>query len=225
MNLPDEQSCQNPIDQNSTVQEPAGLEPTGQGDTGQQLETQPDAPNLYLALIHYPVVNKNGEIIGSALTNMDLHDIARAGRTFGVKAYYVVTPYKDQKTLAFQIMDHWTCGHGGRVNPARKSALERVRVAKTFEAVCNDIENEQGKPLVKIATSARPQGPTMSCRTLGQQLKGNAPHVIVFGTAWGLAPEVINQCDHILEPIQGSGSYNHLSVRSAASIYLDRIFR
>jgi len=187
------------------------------------LSKDPGALNLYLALIHYPVVNKNGQIIGSALTNMDLHDIARAGRTFGVKAYYVVTPYKDQRTLAFQIMDHWTHGHGGRVNPARKSALERVRVADTFEAVCTDIENEQGLAVVKVATSANGRGTTRSCRKLGQELKGNAPHVLVFGTAWGLTPEVINQCDHILEPIQGSGSYNHLSVRSAASIYLDRL--
>ncbi|WP_321492773.1 RNA methyltransferase [uncultured Desulfobacter sp.] len=185
--------------------------------------TDSGSRTLYLALIHYPVVNKRGQITGSALTNMDLHDIARAGRTFGVQAYYVVTPYEDQKTLAHQIMDHWTHGHGGTVNPARKSALERVRVADTFEAVCNDIENEQGKPLVKVATSANAEGPVLSCRQLGQQLKGNAPHVLVFGTAWGLAPEVISQCDHILESIQGSGPYNHLSVRSAASIYLDRL--
>lgn len=193
------------------------------GTKGHDSSNNPGTFNLYLALIHYPVVNKNGQITGSALTNMDLHDIARAGRTFGVKAYYVVTPYKDQRTLAFQIMDHWTQGHGGTVNPARKSALERVRVADTFEAVCNDIEKELGQTVVKVATSANTQGPTRSCRRLGQELKGNAPHVIVFGTAWGLAPEVINQCDHILEPIQGSGSYNHLSVRSAASIYLDRL--
>jgi len=179
--------------------------------------------NLYLALIHYPVVNKKGQITGSALTNMDLHDIARAGRTFGVKAYYVVTPYEDQKTLAYQIMDHWTSGHGGTVNPARKSALERVRVANTFDAVCRDIENEQGQAVVKVATSASARGATLGCRMLGQKLKDNTPHVIVFGTAWGMAPEVIGQCDYILEPIQGPGSYNHLSVRSAVSIYLDRL--
>ena len=178
---------------------------------------------IYLALIHYPVVNKNGLITGSALTNMDLHDIARAGRTFGVTAYYVVTPYEDQQTLAAQIMDHWTHGHGGTVNPARKSALQRVRVAQSFEAVCNDIEHEQGRKVVKVATSANSRSATRSCNALGQELKGNTPHVIVFGTAWGLAPEVIDQCDHILEPIRGSGSYNHLSVRSAASIYLDRL--
>ena len=197
--------------------------PAAPGPTDRELETEPGTHTLYLALIHHPVVNKKGQITGSALTNMDLHDIARAGRTFGVKAYYVVTPYEDQKTLAVQIMDHWTTGHGGTVNPARKSALERVRVADTFEAVCHDIEKEQGGPLVKVATSANAQGSVLSCRALAQQLKTNTPHLLVFGTAWGLAPEVTEQCEYILEPIQGAGSYNHLSVRSAASIYLDRL--
>ena len=41
-------------------------------------------PRLYLALVHYPVVNRRGEVIVSALINLDLHDIARAAKTFGV---------------------------------------------------------------------------------------------------------------------------------------------
>ena len=61
-------------------------------------------PNLYVALTHYPVVNKRGEIIASALTNLDLHDIARASKTFGVKSFYVVTPLSDQKLLAEKII-------------------------------------------------------------------------------------------------------------------------
>ncbi len=185
-------------------------------------EVAPTSP-LYLALIHYPVVNRNGLITSSALTNLDLHDIARAARTFGVIAFYAVTPYEDQKTLAGQIMDHWTSGQGGQANPARKSALERVRVTDTFEAVCLDIEKEQGRPPLKVATSANADGPTLSCSRLRQEMKDNAPYVLVFGTAWGLAPEVISQCDYTLEPIQGLSAYNHLSVRSAASIYLDRL--
>ncbi len=178
---------------------------------------------LYVALIHHPVVNKKGAIIGSALTNMDLHDIARASRTFGVLGYYVVTPYDDQAVLAGQIMGHWTDGAGGKVNPARKSALERIRVVKTFEEACKDIEAEQGQLPVKVATSAKAGNGALSCSSLKQELNGNAPHLLVFGTAWGLAEEVIDQCDHMLEPINGAGSYNHLSVRSAASIYLDRL--
>ncbi len=179
--------------------------------------------NLYLALIHHPVVNKKGDIVGSAVTNMDLHDIARAGRTFGVKGYYVVTPYDDQIVLAGQIMDHWTKGTGSKVNPARKSALERVRVVKTFEDACRDIETKEGRALVKVSTSAAAGENAVSCGRLRQDLTDTAPHVLVFGTAWGLAEEVIDQCDYMLEPIKGAGSYNHLPVRSAASIYLDRL--
>ncbi len=49
-----------------------------------------------IALIHFPVINKLGETIGSAVTNLDIHDIARAARTFGVDRYYIITPYADQ---------------------------------------------------------------------------------------------------------------------------------
>ena len=182
-----------------------------------------DARRLYLALIHHPVVNKNGEIVGSAVTNMDIHDIARAGRTFGVKGYYVVTPYEDQIVLAGQIMDHWTKGAGAKVNPSRKSAIERVRVVKSFDDACLDIEAQENQAVIKVATSAAAGENAVSCAKLRQKLNENAPHVIIFGTAWGLAQEVMDQCDYILEPILGTGSYNHLPVRSAASIYLDRL--
>ena len=58
-----------------------------------------------LALIHYPVINKNREIIGSAVTNLDLHDIARAARTFGANGLYVVTPYRDQQILFRELLE------------------------------------------------------------------------------------------------------------------------
>ena len=60
--------------------------------------------NLSIALVHYPVTNKNGEVIASAVTNLDLHDMARSARTYGVKGFYVVTPLEDQKALAAQLM-------------------------------------------------------------------------------------------------------------------------
>ena len=82
-----------------------------------------------IALIHYPVINKSGETIGSAVTNLDIHDIARAARTFGVDEYYIVTPYADQQELVKEIIEHWQTGHGAQYNPARKSALALVRLA------------------------------------------------------------------------------------------------
>jgi hypothetical protein len=44
-----------------------------------------------------------------------------------------------------------------------------------------------------------------------------------LGTGWGLTEECFSAADFILEPIAGNGSYNHLSVRSAAAIMLDRL--
>ncbi len=179
--------------------------------------------NLYMALVHYPVINKKDKIIGSALTTIDLHDIARASITFGVQGFYVVTPYEDQAILANQVIDHWTKGVGGELNPFRKKALELIHVAQTVEDAVTKIEQERKEPVVTIATSAKNTSGCITTESLRQKLKGNASHVLVFGTAWGLTDEFITSCDFILNPILGHSDYNHLSVRSAASIYLDRI--
>ncbi len=77
--------------------------------------------------------------------------------------------------------------------------------------------------VVTVATTAKETTKSLTTMKLRQKLKDKAPHVICFGTAWGLTEEFINMCDFTLDPIYGSGEYNHLSVRSAASIYLDRI--
>jgi hypothetical protein len=47
--------------------------------------------------------------------------------------------------------------------------------------------------------------------------------VLLFGTAWGLADEILEAADHRLAPINGKGAYNHLAVRSAVAIILDRL--
>jgi hypothetical protein len=47
--------------------------------------------------------------------------------------------------------------------------------------------------------------------------------MLIFGTAWGLDKEIINHADYILDPIMGPTDYNHLSVRTAAAIILDRL--
>ncbi|MCF6245972.1 MAG: RNA methyltransferase [Desulfobacula sp.] len=179
--------------------------------------------NLYVALVHYPVVNKKEKIVGSALTTIDLHDIARASITFGVQGFFVVTPYRDQAVLANQVIDHWTKGVGGKLNPFRKSALELIRVSQTLGDAIIEIEKERSEPVVTIATSAKKTSESITVKSLRQKLEENASHVLVFGTAWGLTDELIESCDLILDPIFGAADYNHLSVRSATSIYLDRI--
>ncbi len=179
--------------------------------------------DIYVALIHYPVMNKKNQPIGSALTTIDMHDIARASITFGVKGFFVVTPYEDQALIANQVIEHWTKGVGGKLNPFRKDALELIHVTQTFEDMITWLKEKKKKPVVTIATSAKKTAGSIDIKRLKQELENDASHVLIFGTAWGLADELIDSCNYILDPINGSAEYNHLSVRSAASIYLDRI--
>jgi hypothetical protein len=180
-------------------------------------------PNVHVALIHYPVVNKNGETIASALTNLDLHDIARAAKTYGLKAFWVVTPLADQKDLVEKIISHWTSGIGAEYNPKRRSALELVRVNDSFPGALDRIAAEEGSNPITIATCARKYPASISHTKLRAMLSNGRPYVLLLGTAWGLAEEFISSADYVLEPIVGETDYNHLSVRSAAAIIFDRL--
>ena len=62
---------------------------------------------VYVALLHHPVYDKNGQVVTTALTNMDIHDIARSGCTYGLGAFFVVTPVKALQKLALKIIEHW----------------------------------------------------------------------------------------------------------------------
>ncbi len=176
-----------------------------------------------IALIHFPVINKLGETIGSAVTNLDIHDIARAARTFGVERYYIITPYADQKELVEELIEHWLTGHGAQYNPARKSALSLVRLADSLDGVIQRIGDKNGRAPLIITTSARLQDNSMSYADTRRFIEAGEPVLLLFGTAHGLAPEVINKADHTLPPLGGDTGYNHLSVRSAVSIILDRL--
>ena len=180
-------------------------------------------PNLYVALIHYPVVNKNGETIASALTNLDLHDISRATKTYGLKAFFVVTPLEDQKDLIKKIISHWTEGIGAQYNPKRRSALETIQVHDAYADVVDQIAVLEGMDPITIATCARKYPANISYQTCRAMLKNGKPHVLVLGTAWGLSEAFISAADYVLAPIEGKTAYNHLSVRSAAAIIFDRL--
>ena len=183
------------------------------------------APNLHVALVHYPVLNKNNDIIASAVTNLDLHDIARAAKTYGVKSFYVVTPLEDQIALVARIISHWISGAGSVYNPMRRKALELIRVRQTLEAVIDDIRNnsDDNKRPRTVVTSARAKRVNLSFSGFGKLLKKGDPYLLVFGTAWGLSQSIIDAADYILNPVKGNTNYNHLAVRSAAAIIFDRL--
>ncbi|MEX0801988.1 MAG: tRNA (guanosine(37)-N1)-methyltransferase TrmD [Candidatus Binatia bacterium] len=181
---------------------------------------------IYVALLHHPVYDKNKQVVTTAVTNMDIHDIARSGRTFGINGFYVVTPVKALQRLALKIIDHWEHGYGSQYNTTRKEALALARVKDTLDDVLIDLERECGEKPRMVVTSARPGGHRTSFTELKDMLINTThPFLILLGTGWGLTETIISQSDYALEAIEGCTDYNHLSVRSAAAIILDRLLR
>ena len=179
--------------------------------------------DLYLALVHHPVENKRGDIIASALTTIDMHDIARASITFGVRGVFIVTPLLDQQILAREVINHWIHGAGGVLNPHRREALSLIRVVSSFEDAVAQVAGEIEGPMITVATSAAMGENSVPVASVRAELGRGKTVLLALGTAWGLSKGFINGCDILIEPINGVNGYNHLSVRSAASIILDRI--
>lgn len=186
-----------------------------------------EAPGAaYLALVHGPVVNKHGAPITTAVTGLNVHDIARTAATYGARGYYLVTPLEAQRRLVARITAHWREGHGAAYNLTRRDALEVVHVAATLEDAVRDVTAREGRPPRLVATSARrPKGTApISYARLREALKaGGPPVLVVFGTGWGLAPEALARADALLPPIHGPVPYNHLAVRAAVAVVLDRL--
>ena len=187
-------------------------------------EELPVAPNVSIALLHYPVYDKNRQVVATAVTNLDLHDMARMARTFGLFRYYVVTPVVEQRNLAERIRTHWLEGWGAEYNPKRKAALELMCVVDSLQTALDDLVKSYGRRAKIVITGAQGRSNSVSCAQLAELFCDTAqPYLLLFGTGWGLTEEVFDSADYILEPIKGRGSYNHLSVRSAAAIILDRL--
>jgi hypothetical protein len=179
--------------------------------------------HVSVALVHHPVYDKHHHVVATALTNLDLHDIARSSLTFGLETFFIVHPVAAQRELAERIAAHWTGEEGAERNDFRRQAVERVQVVPTLAEVTARLTARHGeKPLI-IATAARA---TEGCARFAdvKALSDKQPLLIVLGTGWGLTDEVIAACDLRLEPIRGREGYNHLSVRSACAIILDRLY-
>jgi len=199
------------------------------------------AARSYAALVHHPVLEKGGRIVTTAVTNLDVHDIARASRTYGLAGYFVVTPIVEQRKLVAEILGHWVTDSGREHNDQRTAALELVRIVSSLEEAVQAVAAEKGAPPFVVATGARPRKNVVSFRSLRVAREADPrPLLLVFGTGWGLADSVFANSDATLEPIQGprdavpsggrseaepvDAGYNHLSVRSAVAIVLDRLF-
>jgi hypothetical protein len=179
--------------------------------------------SVYLAIIHYPVLDKRGDTVATSLTNLELHDVARSCMTFGVELCYIVTPLRKQTSIAERLIEHWESGYGARYNPDRAQALTKIRLVGDIEEMMREIR-AVGSPVV-IGTSSRQGSETVEHEELRAWIrKDDRPFLLLFGTGWGLPPVVTEQCEKMLMPIRGRGEYNHLSLRVAIGIILDRLF-
>jgi hypothetical protein len=177
---------------------------------------------LAAALVHHPVLDRQGAIVTTAITNLDLHDIARSAHTYGLSNFFVVHPVAAQRELAERVREHWISGSGARRIPDRTPAMRGLRIAETLE----DVVRAFGEPVELWTTSAQPRADVVSHAEARERLATDgAPVVIVFGTGWGLAEEICARADAHLAPILSlrPDGYNHLSVRAAAAILFDRL--
>lgn len=186
---------------------------------------------VYIALLHYPITNRNGALVTTAVTNMDIHDISRSARTYEMQGYFLVTPIVDQHELVERILGHWWTEKSRNYHPDRFEAVSLVRLAKNFEEVKAAIRSQHGCDPEVVLTDARPMPNTVSYADYRKELmdpnRPFKPVVIVFGTGWGVSDVFYPEVHRILAPVYGPGGaegYNHLSVRSAVAIILDRLF-
>lgn len=180
--------------------------------------------NVFVALLHYPMNNKRGDIVTTSVTNLDLHDIARAARTYDVEGFYVVHPSISQQRLISDILSYWQDGYGGTYNPDRKEAFSRLHHSNTLEEAIQQIEQKTGKKVYTVATDAKQYSNSISYKAMREKIfTEENVYLLLFGTGWGMTQELLNTCNYILAPVQGGSDYNHLSVRSAVSIIIDRL--
>lgn len=187
---------------------------------------------VYVVLLHYPMRNRTGETVATAVTNLDIHDISRSCRTYGIKRYFIVTPVTEQHRLVGRILSHWKKGESQTWHPDRFEALSRVELANDFGAVKAEIFAKHGEYPEVVLTDASPLPNAVSYLDYRRELANperTKPVVIVFGTGWGISDVFYPEVHRILAPVYGlkddpDGEYNHLSVRAAAAIILDRLF-
>ena len=186
----------------------------------------PLASRTHLALVHHPVVDRLGKVITTALTNFDIHDLARSSMTYGLAALYLVTPVTSQRDKAEHIAKLWM---GDDQGEHRARALELVRTADSIDTVLEQLTARYGQPPRVVATSAKASSFPGAARRLPADLVSEfaldpAPMLVLLGTGWGLADSLIPSVSRVLTPIEGATDWNHLSVRSAGAVLLDRLF-
>jgi hypothetical protein len=140
--------------------------------------------------------------------------------------YHLVTPVESQRDKAAHIANLWQ-------EEQKEWRARALRLCTTTAGVPESIETltrQHGVAPIVAATSADPARFAAARVVTPAQLVGElqdapgVPLLVLFGTGWGLADTELPQVSRIITPISGRPTWNHLSVRSAVAILLDRLF-
>lgn len=180
--------------------------------------------DLSVALLHDKMVDKTGLLVTTSVTLIDVHDIARSSRTYGAAQLFISHPSPIMRSLVRTLKSHWDDGFGESYNPNRKDALSVVSIVQDLDEAIMQIDKRTGKLPRVIATSAH-HGEGRTSYTKAKEIMSNdsTPNLLLFGTGWGMSDELLSRADILLDPIDGPTDYNHLSVRAAVAIILDRL--
>jgi tRNA (guanine37-N1)-methyltransferase len=193
------------------------------GDNDHKIAAQ-YIPHHYTALLHNDVlIGDNKQCGTTSVTSLDIHDIARSSKTYGIKGYFVVTHLIDQQKIVKKLLDFWM-STGIEYNASRHDAIKQVMIARDLGEVVASIEAIEGKKPLIISTSAREiEHPSViSFYDQSKVWALERPVLFIFGTGKGLSEECLLRSDFLLKPVRSFSDYNHLSVRSAVAIILDR---
>jgi hypothetical protein len=187
--------------------------------------TDAGTPHIAIALVHHPVYDRHKDVVTTSVTSVDIHDIARSARTFACEPYYLVTPIDAQRSMVKRVTEHWVDGEGTKADHPRVEAMGRIVVVDSLKTAIADLAARHGAAPRVVVTGATLEGGVTTFGELRRDLEA-ATHpawLIVFGTGWGLTGDVVDAADVRLEPITGRAGFNHLSVRAAVAIVLDRL--
>lgn len=180
--------------------------------------------SLNVALLHDGMVDKTGKRVSTSVTLIDVHDISRSSRTYGADTLFVAHPSQTMRALVRTVKRHWDSGFGSAYNPNRQDALGILDIVSDLDEAIMKIEKRTGTLPKLLATSARDGDDRISYSAMRTQMEDvGGSYLLMFGTGWGMGPELMDRADYVLKPIFGPTDYNHLSVRAACAIVLDRL--
>lgn len=188
------------------------------------MKDKPNQSTLHVALLHDGMVDKTGKTVTTSVTLIDVHDISRSCRSYGVDSFFVTHSSQSMRALVRTVKKHWDGDFGSTYNPNRQDALGVLSIAQDLDEVLLQIERTTGRLPKIIATSARDGDDRISYADMRNTISTTTEsYLLIFGTGWGMGPALMGLADYTLKPIYGPSNYNHLSVRAACAIILDRL--